>query len=194
MNYRKFIYNFILIAGLSFNLFGCGGKVAPASFIKPEIDLSLIRRVGVLPLKNFSREQMAEKKVRRILISELLATGAFEVVDPGEVNRAVAELGGKGAVGIKIEEIKAMGRRLNVQALIMGAVVEYGYVTSGTAKAPLVSLSLRMVETEKGSIIWSTTVSEGGMGLGTRLLGASRDTISQTAIKAIRKGIYTSLF
>ncbi len=103
-------------------------------------------------------------------------------------------MGGQGSVGIKIAEINAMGRRLNVQAVIMGAVVEYGYVTSGPAKAPLVSLSLRMVETEKGSIIWSTTVSEGGMGLGTRLLGASRATISETVIKAIRKAIYTSLF
>lgn len=191
MSAGKLASNLVLITGLALVAFGCARNMAPAVFIKPEMDLSLIRRVAVLPLDNLTREQMAHEKVRRILVSELLATGAFEVVDPGEVNRAVAELGAQAASGIKVEEIKRLGRSLNAQALLMGAVVEYGEIRSGAVSAPLVSLTLRMVEAERGTIIWSSNVSEGGIGLGTRFLGSSRDSISEATIKAIRKSIYT---
>ena len=191
MSVSRWPSNLVLSLGLALLAFGCARNVVSVSFLKPEIDLSLIRRVAVLPLDNLSREQMANEKVQRILVSELLATGAFEVIDPGEVNRAVAELGPPAAAGIKVEEVKRLGRSLNVQALVMGSVVEYGEVRSGAVSAPLVSLALRIVETERGAIIWSSSVSEGGITLGTRLLGSSRDTISEVTIKAIRKSIYT---
>lgn len=181
----------LILALVPLLIYGCAGSIAPASFIKPEMDLSLIRRVAVLRLDNFTRERMAHKKVRRILISEILATGAFEMVDPGLVNREMARLGSQVAAGMKVEEVKALGKRLDAQALIMGAVIEYGQVRSGAVSAPIVSLSLRMVETERGSIIWSCTVNQGGISWGTRLLGVSRDTISETTVKAVRKALNT---
>src|SRR3989304_269438 len=121
MNGAKLHLIFFLIAGLALAASSCARQLAPPSFVKPEMDLSLIRRVAVLPLDNLTREQNAHEKVRRLLIAELLASGAFEIVDPGEVNRALAELGAQAAVGIKLDEIKRLGRRLTPPALALGA-------------------------------------------------------------------------
>ncbi len=186
MNMRWVIFPLLALL-----LFGCARPVPIASYKRPEMDLSLVRRLAVLPFDNLTREQFANEKVRRTFISELLATEAFEVVDPGEVARALADMGLQPGMALKVEEIKRLGKALNVQAVVMGSVTEYGEMRSGAVTAPIISFEARMVDTDRGGIVWSVSISEGGIGFGARLLGSTSDTISDLTAKATRKALDT---
>ena len=79
------------IAILSMWLFilACGGL---RYYTNPAADLSYIKRVAILPLHNFTRDNLAHEKIRDILETELLKLGEFEVVDRGEVDAVLKEL------------------------------------------------------------------------------------------------------
>src|SRR5215208_3068980 len=61
----------------------------PAQYVNPNVDLSEMKTVAVLPFVNVSNDKVASEKVLRILVTELLATGEFDVVEPGAVVRAL---------------------------------------------------------------------------------------------------------
>ena len=60
------------------------------------------------------------------------------------------------------EQIVSLGQALGVQALIMGTVTQSENLRSGSVPIPVVTLDLRMVETETGATVWAATQSEKG--------------------------------
>src|SRR5574341_1291833 len=77
-----------LLAGLLV-LAGCGTS-RPASYVHPNFDFSRVKKVAVLPLENLTSDQTAGEKMRKVVITELLATGIVDVIEPGQVNRVLA--------------------------------------------------------------------------------------------------------
>ena len=69
---------------------GCGGKKQP-TYLDETANFALVERVAVMPLENFSNEAHAAAKVEQILTIELLAAGAFEVVDSTRIAGALAD-------------------------------------------------------------------------------------------------------
>jgi hypothetical protein len=55
--------------------------------------------------------------------------------------------------------------------VIGGTVREYGEVRSGSTSANAISLSLQMIETQTGKVVWSGSSTQGGISAGDRLLG-----------------------
>jgi hypothetical protein len=115
----------------------------------------------------------------------LLATDAFYVLPPGEVARGLNRAGMRSPQTPTVEEIKAVSAILEVQAVITGVLREYGTVRSGSAEANLVSLSLQMIETQTGSIIWSASSTKGGITMADRLLGGGGEPMNAVTEKVI---------
>jgi hypothetical protein len=170
---------------------GCGGRGAPSFYINQDIDFSFFKRVAVLPLENFTNEKFAGDAVRQVVISELLASGLVEVVCPGDAVAALEALKLKSGQSPNTEQIKAIGKTLNVQAVIMGAVNKYGEIREGNISAPEVSITLMMADTGSGSIIWSVTKTRGGASFLSKHFGARADTMSETVLKVVREAIHT---
>lgn len=165
--------------------------MGPTTYLHPRADLGIIKKVAVIPFDNLSRDQFAGDKVREIFISELLATGGFDVMEPGEVTKVLREQGIASVKSLGPAEVKKIGKALNAQAIILGSVNEYGEVRSGAITAPEVSLSLRMLEVESGQIVWSVSHTEGGIGVMARLFGLGESTLSETTRKLVRIQIGT---
>jgi len=171
---------------------GCGGaKVAPAFYVNPETDFSFVKRVAVLPFDNLTNDKFAGDAVRQIVISELLASGLVDVTCPGDAIAAMEKLKLKQGQSPTAEDIKAIGKALKVQAVILGAVNKFGEIREGNISAPEVAITLMMADASSGSIIWSVTKTRGGAGFMARHFGARSETMSETVLAVVREAIRT---
>ena len=180
----------ILAAGLT--LLGCSGNLATTEFINPEFDFGFIERVAVLPLEDLVGDRQAGVRATRILITEILAAGAVEVVEPGEV-QAVFDRVVRGRSSPSKKEVVELGRELGVQAIMTGSVTQSEVLRSGTVSVPVVTLDLHLLETETGATVWAATHTERGSGTAAKWLGTGAEPISATTRKCVRAAL-RSLF
>jgi TolB-like protein len=175
-------------------LAGCAGRVPVTQFTNPKFDFSFVERVAVVPFENLSNDRQAGLRATRLMITELLASGAVDVVEPGEVETALAELqvGQPGrSAQPSTEQILSLGRTLGVQAVIVGTVTQSEVLRSGAVSVPAVTLDAHMVETETGTTVWAATQSEKGGTAGARILGTGGKPISETTRRCVQRLIET---
>ena len=180
----------VTILGIGLLLSGCGG-MAPTTYVNPRYDFGLVKKVAVLPLENLSPDQTAGEKMRKLIITELLATGILDVVEPGQVNRVLAQQNIQNPAAMTPEEFKKVGTGLGVQMLIIGSVESYERVQVGGVQAPEVTLTLRGVEAESGPIVWATSHTQGGATAAARLFGLTGDSLSEVARQAAHGAVAT---
>jgi hypothetical protein len=154
-------------------------------YIDPNMDFGVVKSVAVMPFVSLARDPVVADRVRDVFINKLLATGAVYVLPVGEVARGAtrAEIGNPSAPSP--EEVVKLGGILKVPAIITGTVREYGEVRSGTASSNIISLSLRMIETQTGKIIWSASSTEGGVNMWDRLFGGGGKPMNVITEKAV---------
>jgi TolB-like protein len=179
-----------ILAVLFFNCCG-GGKGTPGFYINRDVDFSFFKRVAVLPFENLTNERFAGAMVRQVVISELLATGLVEVNVPGDPIDAIENMRLKPDEPLSADQIKELGKKLKVQAVILGAVEEFGLVRYGNVSAPEVSITLMMADVTSGSIIWSVTKTKGGASFWSRHFGTRSDTMSETVLEVVREALQT---
>ncbi len=178
-----------LLAGVLW-LAGCGGTV-PSTYVHSGYDFSRVKKVAVLPLENLTSDQTAGEKVRKIVITELLATGIVDVVEPGQVNRAMVQLNVQNPTVMSPEDFKKIGTALGAQLLIVGSVESYERVQVGGVQAPEVTLTLRGVDVDSGTVVWAASHTQGGATVSARLFGLTGDSLSEVARKAAHEAVVT---
>ena len=186
--FKKYVWG--LIISILFVVSGCRSEI-PVYHMSEDIDFSFYKRVAVVPFDNLTNDKYADEIVRQVVVSELLASGLVDVVFPGEVKNAIAELGIKSVSTLTANQIKALSNNLKAEALIVGAVEEYGEVKMGNISAPQVTISLMMADANTGSIVWSITKTRGGASFMARHFGARHETLSETVLLLVRESIRT---
>jgi hypothetical protein len=177
----------ILLTGL----FACGKKLPPTQFLNPNFDFAFVEKVAVLPLQNLSDDRQAGVRATRILITELLSTGAVDVVEPGEVQAALDRIAARHTTPTT-EEVIELGRALGTQAILLGSVTQSESIRSGSISIPVVTLDVHMLETETGVPVWAVTNTERGSGFGAKVLGTGAEPISATTRRCVQ-GIVATL-
>lgn len=173
---------FCLVCALAIG--GCRSTTAPTEFTNPKFNFGFVERVAVLPFVNLSTDRPAGARATRLTITELLASGAVDVVEPGEVQAALGEFGTR-VTEPSVAQTVALGKSLKVQALILGTVTESSTQRSGGVSIPVVSLDVRMVETETGATVWAGSATEKGAGAAARILGTTGEPVTETTRRAV---------
>ncbi len=150
-----------------------------------KMDFGSIRTVGVMPFVNLSRDQLAGDRVRDVFINALLATEAVYVLPTGEITRGVTTAEIPNPFTPSPQEIVKLGKMIKAEAVITGTIREYGDVRSGTASANVISMSLQMIETETGRIVWTASTTKGGITFADRLFGGGGQPMDTVTIKAV---------
>ncbi len=179
-----------LIFTIGLFIFGCSGA-STTYHIKEDVDFSYIKKIAILPLDNFSPNKTASEAVRQVLTTEMLASGFVDVVVPGDVMAAINNIGVRSVTSPSVEEIRALGKFLRVEAVIIGSVDKYGETRMGNINVAEVSLTLMMVDTGAGDILWSVTKSSSGASFMSRHFGAKTPTLSETVSTVIGEAIAT---
>jgi TolB-like protein len=160
-------------------------------YFHPSADLGTIRKVAVLPFENLSSEQAVGEKLNRVFMLELLTLGAFDVVEPGLVPKALRAQNIEAPQSMTPDDIKKLGKALDAQGLFYGTVVEFKDDRVGSSHAPEVTLNLRLVEAETGVTIWSCNASQSGAALSVRLFGVGGDSPTEAAQALIHRQLKT---
>jgi TolB-like protein len=155
-------------------------------FVNPDFNFAFVERVAVLPFENLTNDQQAGPRATRLFITELLATGAIDVVEPGEVRAALSQFRDVGS-NPSSEQVIALGQSLGIQAVIAGSVNESQMVRSGSAAIPVVTLDVRMVEVETGITVWAATHTEKGSAFGSKFLGTPGEPLSATTRECVKR-------
>jgi len=176
---RKVVATQLLI----FLLGGCA--TSGERYQNPNMDFGSVRRVAVLPFVNLSRDTGAAERVRDVFSTMLLASGSMYVVPPGEVLRGLTRTTPADPARPSPEEVKRLGGIIGVDAVITGLVREYGDVRSGQTAANVVSVSLQMIETQTGAVVWAAETTKGGITLRDRLFGARGEPMNVVTQQAV---------
>lgn len=144
----------ILIVFLS--LFsGCSFLPAPNTFLKENFEKYHIKRVAILPFYNNTSIKNAGKVVAKAFVEQLYDYKNLEVEFPGNIRRLLIEERIIIRKGMGSDHIKLIGKRLNVDAIIIGWIEKYD-VGGGKrdTRIPIVSVNARMVHTKSCSVLW----------------------------------------
>jgi hypothetical protein len=158
-----------------------------------KMDFGAIQNVAVMPLANFTRDNLAADRVRDVFINRLLSTGALYVLPVGEVAKGIAKAEIMTPSAPSPEEVVKFGAAIKVQAVFTGAVLEYGELRSGTAAANIISVNLQMVETQTGRVVWSGASTKGGISTTDRLFGGGgqpMDYVTEQAISDLIRKLF----
>jgi polysaccharide biosynthesis protein PelC len=164
-------------------LAGCAGG---RKYQDAKMDFGAVRTVAVMPFGNLTTASTAGERVRDVFSNMLLATGAVYVLPSGEVTRAVGRNGITTPATPSKEDVIAMGKLLNADAVITGVLKEYGEVRSGSTSANAISVSTQTIETQTGKVVWSASSTKGGVGFWDRLLGGGGEAMNQVTEDAVR--------
>ena len=166
---------------------GCAGKrPAEVTYHDPNMDFSLVQKVAVLPFENLTTMTTAAERVRDVFTTMMQATGTSYVLPPGEVARGVDRASVANPTAPTAEEVVNLGKVVGVDAVITGVVREYGEVRSGSTAAGVVSVSVQMMETQTGKVVWSASSTRGGVDAGDRLFGGGGQPMDQVTADAVR--------
>jgi TolB-like protein len=163
-------------------------------FANPDFDFSFVQQVAVLPFENLTSDRQAGLRATRLTITELLASGAVGVVEPGEAQAALTKVTGLPpgrAVSPSTEQLVSLAQALQVQAVVLGTVTQSENLRSGSVPIPVVTLDIRMVEAETGVTVWAATHSEKGSSLSARILGTGGEPLAETTRACVQKTLAT---
>ena len=151
----------------------------------PNMDFGAIQTVAVMPFLNLTRDNIAGERVRDVFINKLLSTGAVYVLPIGEVARGIARSEIQNPAAPSQEEVVKLSGLIKAQAVVTGAVKEYGEVRSGTTSDNIISMSLQMVEGTTGKVVWTASTTKGGISIWDRLLGGGGRPMNDITEKAV---------
>jgi polysaccharide biosynthesis protein PelC len=177
--FRRMVFCLVI-----FSLAACATTVSEV-YRDPNMDFGSVRTVAVMPFVNLSRDQLAGDRVRDVFVNALLATGAVYVLPAGEIARAIGRVEISNPAMPSPEEIVKLGKMVKAEAVVTGTLREYGDVRSGTSSANAISMSLQMIETETGKVVWTAASTKGGITIWDRLFGGGGQPMDIITVKAV---------
>lgn len=180
--------SFFLILLFSIFSSGCSG---PMSYINPSVDFSYIRRVAVAPIINLTKDKFAGEKVMTVVATEILRQGVFDVVEFGEVSKVLREEGMKQDNLIGKQLAARAGKRLNIEAIVIGSVMQYGASNIAGSSFPEVSISLKLVDVNTYAILWEAAHNIKGANILDQLFGIRRDSLEDLCKEVVEEMIDT---
>jgi TolB-like protein len=179
--------NFLLsILIFIFLITGCG----PKHYVREKVDPAGIKKVAVMPFENFTADEYAAEKIRRIVITDLLSRGV-EVVEPGEITRIIRESKIKSLSSIKTAEVQDIGKASGAYAIMIGSVEYFGISRGVSVTYPEVTANFKLIETSTGKVLWSVRHTSGGADFWTRHFGSEGKSLSEAAGEVVREAMNT---
>ncbi len=177
----KIVMVFLLLLAIS----GCASE--KNHFLDENVEIDLLRKIVVLPFENHTQTKFVENRMRDVITTEILSRGLFDVVADGDILRFLKdEVNGK-PEAIDTKVARKMGRELEVEAFMTGAVDIYDENRNGSYTYPVVAVTLRLLDVRNNKIIWQASASETGYGTWSRVFGFASEDFNQVSFRLAQK-------
>lgn len=134
-------------------------------YVNPEADMTYYEKVAIIPFGNLSSERSAGEKVTEAFMTELLIAQKIQITDPGDVYHTVSAITQSGSIGgilLKQDHLMKISNELGVQGIIEGVVHTLEMARIGQEQYPLISLTVRLIDAQKGTIVWQSSYTRQG--------------------------------
>jgi len=174
----------VLVAVLFALLAGCADTRYAADHVGEPAALDATLEVAVVPLENLTNYPKAGLIAAELVSTELYRRGLFRLVEGTALRQALTTLEIDVADLAVTYAAAELGRRLEVDAVLVGSVSEYGY-QHGLHEEPVVGLNLRLVDAANGDILWAASHSTTGRGY------LARDSVNAAAQRLVEEMVAT---
>ncbi len=148
---RKFIFLLVILEFIS----ACSSATTPYAYVRKNHDQPGVKKVAIFSFHNNTMIAEASKIVRGAFVASLVKTKKFNVEFPGNIKSFLVSERIIVRTGVDLDTIRRMGRRLGVDAVIMGRIEEFvGIEEKKKGVIPVVSISSRLVDVRTGKILW----------------------------------------
>ncbi len=135
-------------------------------YVNEEADFSFYKTIGVIPFSNMTTDRTAGDKVTAAFVTELLMGKSLQMPPMGDFvkgERTVIKDERPNLVdAVTADEAKAIGEATKVEGFFVGAVEDFGMVRTGQDEFPLVSVTVRFLDCQTGTVVWSYHVTRKG--------------------------------
>jgi TolB-like protein len=112
-------------------------------------------RAALVPFENLAGREEQGALFSKVFFAQLVASGALEMAEPGQVDEALDSLGIRAGGSLTPAQIRSLGEALHAPYLVMGSVLESGRLRSGEVDVPAVGGTLRLVEAANDRVLWA---------------------------------------
>ena len=171
----------------------CAARSRLEVYRDQNFDFNSVRVIAVVPFENLTKETQAANRVRDVFMNMLLSTGAVYVLPAGEVARGLTRAGIERVAALSAEDVVRLGGIVKADAVITGVVREYGEIRAGASASNVISLSVQMMETQTGRIVWTATATRGGITTSDRLFGGGgrpMDDVTRDAVVEVLNKLF----
>ena len=148
---RKFIFLLVILEFIS----ACSSATTPYAYVRKNHDQPGVKKVAIFSFHNNTMIAEASKIVTGAFVASLVKTKKFKVEFPGNIKSFLVSERIIVRTGVDLDTIKRMGKRLGVDAVIMGRIEEFvGMEEKKRGVIPVVSISSRLVDVRTGKILW----------------------------------------
>jgi TolB-like protein len=120
------------------------------------------RRVAIIALDNVTDQQHVGDICTSMLLSELWQRG-YEVIEPGEITRIMAELRSSPRGQVTADEIALLRQRLQVDWIVTGSAHRSSSMSTGSAETvPYIEVGLRLIDAISGRVMAATSKMHSG--------------------------------
>jgi TolB-like protein len=177
--HKKLVWIILLVMLLS--LTGCGSGSVTKSFLRENASLAHIQMVAVLPFEGGGDAP----RIREFTMTQLLASGLFDVVDKGRVDNLLQQEALPEGGPLDSATMRRLGQRLNVQAFILGSV-QQTTGSRGSAAFSEITMTMRLIDSETGTLLWQASGRGSGYSLSDRLFGVAPKDSFQVTMRLLR--------
>lgn len=112
-------------------------------------------RVVMLPLSNLTGRVGQTDALSGIFFSEIVRTGACDLVDAGETDRLVQSLRLRDTGSLTPEDLRVLRDSTGARYAILGSILEAEMLRTPDGDVPSVGVTLRLVETTNARVVWA---------------------------------------
>lgn len=161
----------------------CAGNVREGrDFVNPGVSAMTAAKVAVLPFENLTNHPNAGLIAAQLMATELYGRGLFQLQEETRTRKLLAELKIDPARLTDVAAAQQAAGLLEVDALIIGSVSEFGY-QHGLREEPVVGLNVRLIDAGSGAVLWASSHSATGGGyLDRSSLNATAQTVVSTMV------------
>jgi len=156
---RLWLTTLIILMAATTLLVGCSSN---PNYYRSDLQLDETATLAVLPLVNLSKYTEASEIVMNSLLVELLDLDVFEIVDPGIVDEVILQKRIRYTDRLPMETMQELGSRMGANYLLLGSIHQFDMITDRVEILPVISISLRIVGSETGTIVWAATHTKRG--------------------------------
>jgi TolB-like protein len=185
----------VIALALAVGACGCA-STGPRYFVNPQADMSLYKKVAIMPFGNLSTSGLAGERVTRAFITELVITDRYRVVEPAEFRAVLHAIDADPSPDgqVDAEKLREAAGKVDVAGVIRGSVTDYEVQRRGQDEFPVVSFDVELLDVASGNIVWRASITRRGSarfpiigGSSPLTLGALTQSACSELVEGLRK-------